>query len=82
MEWKIRLAAAIATAPFRDDHFGTNGFVCQRCNGSVSVVKMVGDISVSDVLTQERRPIAALSRFKQQLRRGASHPLVFHDARQ
>jgi hypothetical protein len=29
-----------------------------------SVVKMVRDISVSDVLTQERRPLAALSRFE------------------
>jgi hypothetical protein len=28
MEWKIRLAAAIATAPFRDGHSRTNRFFC------------------------------------------------------
>jgi hypothetical protein len=35
MEWNIRLAA-IAAAPFRDDHSSTNGLACQLC-----MVKMI-----------------------------------------
>src|ERR1700730_4845849 len=40
MKWKIRLAAAIATAPFGDGYSRTNGFVCQPITWLHSVLSI------------------------------------------
>jgi len=68
MEWKIRLAAAIATAPLGTVIPEPAGSFVSGAHGSV--VKMVGDISVSDAFQRRKGGHwPPFSHLEQQLRR-------------
>jgi hypothetical protein len=75
MEWKIRLAAAIATTPFRDGYSRTKGFVCPR---SPPAAVLRGPILARMQLIEKDRIVAdAVPSYLTRLVLTLSLPLMF-----